>query len=487
MMEIKPFVEALVNEEEFLAGTYNHYMILNVLANNGDMYRFGSLSANRHILRKVATTPMKAVNQVTKLRESKQFLPNGQKIPLEMLDQIVAFFKAVMRGHNLGAQASAVGTETVERRVQVNHTPSYGVHGDYEAMIHVVWNKNTQEYRLAVPTQRVSKGSVSYDRDHLLEGDEIILDIHSHNTMGAFFSGTDNNDDKSGFYLSGVAGQLNLEKPAFVWRFNNGAEKIEVTMDEIFGQPVRENFVVPQEWLSKVTVNTYSSLSSNWKPNQYNPSNLSRRYLNDSIAREASLGAFDDIDYQRHGVANRGAVRLQAQGSLQETVKSVTDAGIEKSAQTMAVYNPEGSVEKKPHEVAANRRIPDAADLLVHNIGAVNDDETGFSMATAQELYDLMIDPQGALADVPQDTADILDEIIGTTLGLDDDDRVYLLGEIYDQIQDKFLVNGEGFYVAKTPIAAIETIKELVDNAVLPSPQVRNDLVNYIENSLRGV
>ena len=108
-------------------------------------------------------------------------------------------------------------------------------------------------------------------------------------------------------------------------------------------------------------------------------------------------------------------------------------------------------------------------------------------MATAQDLYDLMMDPQAAMADVPIDTADILDEIVGTTLGLDDDDRIYLLGEIYDQVQDKFLVNGEGFYVAKTPISAIETIKELVDNAVLPSPQVRNDLVTYIENSLRGV
>ena len=480
MMEIKPFVEALVTEEEFLTGQFNNYMFLNILGTNGDLYRFNSLSANRHLLRKVASTPMKMGAAVTKLRESKQFLPNGQKIPMEMLDQIVAFFKAVMRGNNLGASASAVGTETVTPRVS---TPSYN--GDYEAMIHVVWNKNDGAYRLAVPRQRVSKGSVSYDRDHLLEGDEIILDIHSHNTMGAFFSGTDNNDDKAGFYLSGVAGQLNLAKPAFVWRFNNGAEKIEVTLDEIFGQSAREEFVVPQEWLSKVTVNTYSHVGA-WRPNTGLGTELKHRYLN-AVGDNRSLGDFDDIDYQRHGVANRGAVRLQAQGSLQETVKSVTDVGIEKSAQTMAVYNPEGSVEKKSHEVAANRRIPDAADLLVHNVGAVNDDETGFSMATAQELYDLMIDPQGALADVPQDTADILDEIIGTTLGLDDDDRVYLLGEIYDQIQDKFLVNGEGFYVAKTPIAAIETIKELVDNTVLPSPQVRNDLVNYIENSLRGV
>lgn len=153
----------------------------------------------------------------------------------------------------------------------------------------------------------------------------------------------------------------------------------------------------------------------------------------------------------------------------------------------MAVYNPEGTVEKKPDGAAANRRVPDAADLIVHGFGGANDDETGFSMATAQDLYDLMMDPQAAMADVPVDTADILDEIVGTTLGLDDDDRIYLLGEIYDQVQDKFLVNGEGFYVARTPISAIETIKELVDNAVLPSPQVRNDLVTYIENSLRGV
>lgn len=480
MMEIKPFVEALVTEEEFLTGQFNNYMFLNILGTNGDLYRFNSLSANRHLLRKVASTPMKMGTAVTKLRESKQFLPNGQKIPMEMLDQIVAFFKAVMRGNNLGASASAVGTETVTPRVS---TPSYN--GDYEAMIHVVWNKNDGAYRLAVPRQRVSKGSVSYDRDHLLEGDEIILDIHSHNTMGAFFSGTDNNDDKAGFYLSGVAGQLNLAKPAFVWRFNNGAEKIEVTLDEIFGQPAREEFVVPQEWLAKVTVNTYSHVGA-WRPNTGLGTELKHRYLN-AVGDNRSLGDFDDIDYQRHGATNRGSVRLQAQESLQKTVREVTETGIEKSSQVMAVSSMGVPAEKKSIEVAETRRIPDAADLISYGTSADNDDETGFSMAAAQELFDIMMDPQSAMSDVPVDTADILDEIIGTTIGLDDDDRIYLLGEIYDQIKDKFLVQGEGFYVAKTPVTAVEVIKELVDNAVIPTARVRDDLVQYIQNSLRGV
>lgn len=80
----------------------------------------------------------------------------------------------------------------------------------------------------------------------------------SHNTMGAFFSSTDNSDDQSGIRFSGVVGQL--DKPQFqtVWRFNYKTAKVDVKFEDIFEAEPEPEIEVPEEWMSnvKTLVNT---------------------------------------------------------------------------------------------------------------------------------------------------------------------------------------------------------------------------------------
>ncbi len=92
----------------------------------------------------------------SEISEDLHFLPNnGQKIPVKLFHTIVAFFRKVME---------------VKK-------------SDVEAHVHILWNPR-DGYYLAVPNQRVSKASVSYDYEHLRAEDIIVADFHSHNTMG---------------------------------------------------------------------------------------------------------------------------------------------------------------------------------------------------------------------------------------------------------------------------------------------------------------
>jgi len=111
------------------------------------------------------------VNPDTKLLELNTcILPEGKRIPIRLLYEIIAFFKSVMV--NKMKDVLGAGKST-------------GQH-EYEAMANIVYNLNTKEYRVTIPTQRVSKAAVNFERDDYSEvdGDIKVVDIHSHNTMG---------------------------------------------------------------------------------------------------------------------------------------------------------------------------------------------------------------------------------------------------------------------------------------------------------------
>jgi len=77
----------------------------------------------------------------------------------------------------------------------------------------------------------------------------------------AFFSGTDNNDDKSNYCYSGVVGKLNDPSPSTIWRLNLGEEKhTDIKVADIFENQLTLP-AVPQEWLDKVTVQSYPMYS----------------------------------------------------------------------------------------------------------------------------------------------------------------------------------------------------------------------------------
>ena len=74
------------------------------------------------------------------------------------------------------------------------------------------WNIRTKKYEIFVPNQSVNAASVSFNQilpQHLVQ----VIDHHSHNTMGAFFSGVDDSNDALRFKISMVVGKLDSMTP----------------------------------------------------------------------------------------------------------------------------------------------------------------------------------------------------------------------------------------------------------------------------------
>jgi PRTRC genetic system protein A len=157
------------------------------------------------------------------------FLP---KIPLDLLHKTVGFFKEVNKKHST------------------------------EAHVQFLYDTEKKEYSIFVPEQDVSSASVKYEND---ETDKIlkdpnmvlVLDIHSHNTMGAFFSGTDDKDEKRD-QCYGVIGHVDRDLPEMKFRFACGGQHVNIAMEQIFDTSA-PSYEFPEEWLKKLKEKTWSS------------------------------------------------------------------------------------------------------------------------------------------------------------------------------------------------------------------------------------
>lgn len=215
-------------------------------------------------------TPVQSVPglQLPKFKEIKpeiNFLPEG-KIPMRLFKEVKAFFKEVIK-----KRGTAV-----------------------EAMIWILWNQE-KGYHLFVPNQVVSKASARYEWNSVPSGSSIIVDIHSHADFAAFFSGTDNNDDRGSIRYSGVVGHNTSAVQSTAWRFNCHPTPIECTIEDIFGEP-QEEMHVPESWLEKVQTPVYT-------PTQYAKGTY--------VKGNEHAGRNDNPDRvwkgAQHGRLNRGA------------------------------------------------------------------------------------------------------------------------------------------------------------------------------------
>jgi PRTRC genetic system protein A len=157
------------------------------------------------------------------LEESMEFyLP---KIPLDLLNKTIGFFKEVNKKHST------------------------------EAHVQFIYDTEKKEYFIFVPEQNVSSATVKYEND---ETDKIlkdpnkvlVLDIHSHNTMGAFFSGTDDKDEKRD-QCYGVIGHVDRDLPEMKFRFACGGQHVDIAMEQIF-DTAAPSYEFPEEWLKKL-------------------------------------------------------------------------------------------------------------------------------------------------------------------------------------------------------------------------------------------
>ncbi len=89
-----------------------------------------------------------------------------------------------------------------------------------EAAAQVFYDVNARKYEIYYPEQKVTFASVVFTRSHDMERDKVlVMDIHSHGTMNAFFSSVDDNDEK-GTRLFMVFG--NLDKKEITYKLRAG-------------------------------------------------------------------------------------------------------------------------------------------------------------------------------------------------------------------------------------------------------------------------
>jgi PRTRC genetic system protein A len=120
---------------------------------------------------------------------------------------------------NLAKQAQvAMPYGAITPVVQVQKVPGYLVEEfiafakdvcPLECAAWIVWNASTDKCRLIkmVPTS-VSNASVQFVRPALADNEHLVVDLHSHGCIPAFFSSEDNRDDCGEFKVAGVFGRL---------------------------------------------------------------------------------------------------------------------------------------------------------------------------------------------------------------------------------------------------------------------------------------
>ncbi|KND57497.1 hypothetical protein BVER_05791 [Candidatus Burkholderia verschuerenii] len=83
----------------------------------------------------------------------------------------------------------------------------------------IVWNVETGQFRLAPVNLLVQgTGSLKYERPELDSGELCVIDCHSHGAHPAFFSSTDNEDDRHETKFAFVVGNCAAAMPSMAMR-----------------------------------------------------------------------------------------------------------------------------------------------------------------------------------------------------------------------------------------------------------------------------
>lgn len=84
------------------------------------------------------------------------------------------------------------------------------------------------EYRLRIPNQQSDEASIKY-----VPEEDVVVDIHSHAHMDAFFSDTDNADEQ-GFKIYAVVGRVDTVLPRVMMRVGCYGYFFQIPWEEVF-------------------------------------------------------------------------------------------------------------------------------------------------------------------------------------------------------------------------------------------------------------
>ena len=152
------------------------------------------------------------------------FTPALPLIPQSLLQRIISFFRCYM-------------SEAAE----------------FEALVHILWDKELEDFVVHVPHQKVSKAHISADlsRDEFPEKRYLhYMDIHSHNSMAAKFSPVDDQDERA-TRLYTVLGRLDQFFPEITVRMSCGGTYCEMDPALVF-EGLGDIF--PREWRDNIKI-----------------------------------------------------------------------------------------------------------------------------------------------------------------------------------------------------------------------------------------
>ncbi len=181
---------------------------------DGKVYEMRKTEMGRFI------TPVSETNAIKKVRAG--FTPALPLIPAAILFEILQFFK-------------------------------YMAHkGNYEALANIYWDRQEQRFIVDIPEQKVSRVSVSSRLSGAFDSDRFLhyMDIHSHNNMNAFFSETDNRDERAARVYA-VVGKVTGFFPEIKVRIANSRSFVEIDPSVVF-ESVAAVQDFPEEWKAGV-------------------------------------------------------------------------------------------------------------------------------------------------------------------------------------------------------------------------------------------
>jgi len=145
------------------------------------------------------------------------------KIPLALLWKSVAFFRKVYELHHS------------------------------EAIVRVVYDRDSERYLLDCPPQEVDAAHCGFDRTRMIGRNLVVAEIHSHGQIQACFSGTDDKDELADRFY-GVVGQVLEFFPQTCFRVSIGGKRLPVEVEDLFdveNDPML-GAKFPPKWLDRV-------------------------------------------------------------------------------------------------------------------------------------------------------------------------------------------------------------------------------------------
>lgn len=193
-------------------------------------------------------------------------------------------------------------------------------YAEFEALIHVYWDRKNEEFVLHVPHQRVYKAYLNADlRADALPEDQYLhyADIHSHNSMAAKFSHIDDMDElATRLYI--VIGRLEQYFPSVTARMSCGGVFQEIDLAEI-AEPLNEDF--PAEWLDCVETG-----STHRRAIHDIPLSLSKEELSSDAFAAELLTESESFRYQLLSRMNEDCVYYLGWGHRQASALWAKDA-----------------------------------------------------------------------------------------------------------------------------------------------------------------